>query len=309
MKNSIVIIGSSNVDFIMKMPRLPKIGETITDATFMQVFGGKGANQAVAAARAGGNVSFVNCVGDDPITPAMLAQYKKDGINTDFVFRETGVPSGAALVMIGEQGSNYLSVAPGANYRLTPTYVDKALELIKGAEIVVLQYEILPETLKHALTLCARFGKKVMWNCAPARAFDAAFLKNVTILVVNENEAEALSGIAVKDAASAREAARRLADLGCNCVILTLGAGGSVIQSPGGEHFVPAFKVEALDTTAAGDVYCGSLAVAIVEGRSIADAAMFASAAAAISVTRLGAQPSAPMRNEIDKFLQSRLSG
>ncbi|HUI66498.1 MAG TPA: ribokinase [Bacteroidota bacterium] len=307
MDKSIVVIGSSNVDFIMKMSRLPKIGETVTDATFMQVFGGKGANQAVAAARAGGNVSFVNCVGDDPITPAMLAQYRRDGINTDFVFRESGVPSGAALVMIGEQGSNYLSVAPGANYRLTPAHIDRAADLIKGAEIVVMQYEILPETLEHALELCARFGKQVMWNCAPAREFDRAYLKNVTILVVNENEAAALSGVAVLDEVSARKAARTLAGFGCSCVVLTLGASGSIIHSPAGERSVPAFNVEAVDTTAAGDVYCGSLAVAIVEGRSIVESARFASAAAALSVTRLGAQPSAPTRKEIDSFLRSQL--
>jgi ribokinase len=289
----------------MKMPRLPKLGETVTDATFMQAFGGKGANQAVGAARAGGNVYFVNCVGDDSIAPAMVEQYREDGINTDFIFREKGVSSGAALVMIGQEGSNYLSVAPGANYRLTPAYIDKAASLIKEAAIVVLQYEILPETLRHALDLCSRLGTSVMWNCAPAREFDRAYLKKVTILVVNENEAEALSGIPVRDESSAQVAARTLSGLGSNTVIVTLGARGSVICSPDGEQCVPAFKVEAVDTTAAGDVYCGSLAVALVEGKSTSEAVRFASAAAAISVTRLGAQPSAPTRTEIDEFLQS----
>ena len=305
MKKTIVVIGSSNIDFVMKMPRLPKLGETVTDATFMQAYGGKGANQAVGAARAGGSVFFVNCVGDDPMAPAMVEQYRQDGINTDFIFREKGVASGAALVMIGEQGSNYLSVAPGANYRLTPACVDKAAGLIRDAAMVVMQYEILPETLRHALDLCESFGTPVMWNCAPAREFDRAYLKKVTILVVNENEAGELSGIPVRDESTAREAARTLTGFGCRTVIVTLGARGSFIHATEGEESVPAFSVEAVDTTAAGDVYCGSLAVALVEGKSMKESVRFASAAAAIAVTRLGAQPSAPTRREIDAFLQS----
>jgi len=306
MDRKIVVIGSSNIDFVMKMRRLPSVGETVTDASFVQAYGGKGANQAVAAARAGGSVSFVNCVGDDAMAEAMVAQYREDGIDTEFVFREHGVSSGAALVMIGEQGSNYLSVAPGANYRLTPAYLDRAAGNVSDAAMVVMQYEILPETLRHALDLCHGCGTRVMWNCAPAREFDRSYLKKVTILVVNENEAEALSGISVRDERSAGEAARRLREYGCTTVIVTLGARGSFIHSPDGELSVPAFTVEALDTTAAGDVYCGSLAVALVENKPLGESVRFASAAAAISVTRLGAQPSAPTRSEIDAFLRSR---
>ncbi|HTY10028.1 MAG TPA: ribokinase [Bacteroidota bacterium] len=305
MKKKIAVIGSSNIDFIMKMPRLPKVGETITDGVFFQTFGGKGANQAVGAARAGGNVSFVNCVGDDDITPRMVDQFNKAGINTDFVFQEKNISSGTALVMIGDLGTNYLSVAPGANYRLTPRHIDKVLDLIKEAEIIVLQYEILPETLKYVLDVCHQRKKRVLWNFAPAREFDRSYLKKVEILVVNESEAEYISGIAVADDASVSKAATEIARLGCETVIITIGARGSFIYSANGERWVDAFKVNALDTTGAGDIYCGCLAVALVEGKDISEAVRFATAGAAISVTRLGAQPSAPTRGEIENFLRT----
>ena len=301
----IVIIGSSNIDFIMKMKQLPKVGETVTDAEFMQVFGGKGANQAVAAARAGGNVWFVSCVGDDDITPRMIDNFSKDGINTDFLFREKNISTGTALIMIGEHGANFISVAPGANYRLSPDYIDKAAAIIKESDIVILQYEITAETLKYVLDICEKHRKLVMWNFAPAREFDRKYLGKVGILVVNETEAEILSGIAVTDDDSVLKAARELKKAGCRTVIITLGVRGSFIYSDEASEWVKAFSVDAVDTTAAGDIYCGSLATALTEGRSLAEAVRFSSAAAAISVTRMGAQPSAPSREEIDSFLTS----
>jgi len=304
MKKDIVVIGSSNIDYIMKMPRLPGVGETITDAVFMQTFGGKGANQAVGAARAGGTVHFVNCIGDDAASLQMLEHFKNEGIGTEFVFCEKGISSGTALVMIGEQGANYLSVAPGANYRLTPQHIDKIDALIHAAAIAVLQYEILPETLKYILDVCEKHHTRVLWNYAPAREFDRSYLRKVKILAVNEIEAGMLSGINVAGDESVERAATELMELGCETVIITLGAHGSYVASPGSSEWIPAFKVDAVDTTAAGDVYCGCLAVALAEGRTLADSARFATAAAAISVTRLGAQPSAPFRNEIDALLE-----
>lgn len=299
----IVVIGSSNIDFIMKMPRLPKVGETVTDAEFMQVFGGKGANQAVGAARAGGSVYFVNCVGDDDVTPSMLENYRKDCINIDFIFHEKNISSGTALIMIGDQGANYISVAPGANYRLTPSYIDKAASLIMEADIVLLQYEITAETLRYVLNFCEKNNKLVMWNFAPARDFDRTYLSKVRILVVNETEAEILSGINVTDDESVIKAANWLKRTGCETVIITLGIKGSYILSENKGEWIKAFRVDAVDTTAAGDIYCGSLAVALTEGKNFAEAVRFASAAAAISVTKMGAQPSAPYRKEIDEFL------
>jgi len=303
MKKNIVVIGSSNVDYIMKMSRLPGVGETVTDAVFMRTFGGKGANQAVGAVRAGGSVYFVNCVGDDDASQRMVEQFKEEGIHTEFVFREKGISSGTALVMIGEQGANYLSVAPGANYRLMAQHIDQVDELIREAAMVVLQYEILPETLKYVLNVCDKHTTRVMWNYAPAKAFDKSYLRKVTILVVNEIEAGMLSGINVTGEESIKLAAKELLRIGCKTVIITLGAEGSYVAAAGVSDWIRAFKVDAVDTTAAGDIYCGCLAVALAEGRTLADSARFASAAAAISVTRLGAQPSAPFRIEIDAFL------
>ncbi len=160
MKKTITVIGSSNVDMIMKMEKLPRLGETVTDAEFFQVYGGKGANTAVGAARAGGNVNFVNCVGDDIFSDPMVENFRKDGINTEFVFKEKGISSGTALIMIGGKGDNYLSVAPGANYRLTPDYIDKADKAIAESDIIIIQNEILPETIKYIIDKAHHWGKR-----------------------------------------------------------------------------------------------------------------------------------------------------
>src|SRR5512136_672923 len=194
MAGSVVVVGSSNVDLVMKMTRLPKVGETVTDATFVQAFGGKGANQAVGAARAGADVVFVACVGDDAYGAQVIDNLKADGVDTGFVFTEAGVASGTALIMVGGEGQNYLAVAPGANYNLTPAHVDRARGAIEGAAVVISQCEILPETLDHVIDLGARLGKPVMLNLAPARRLDGASLARLFCLAVNETEAEFLTG-------------------------------------------------------------------------------------------------------------------
>jgi len=303
-KHRIVVIGSSNVDFIMKMERLPEKGETITDAVFMQTFGGKGANQAVGAAKAGGEVWFVNCVGDDAFAPLLLDAMRQAGVNVEHVRAESGIASGAALVMVGGAGQNYLSVAPGANYRLTPAMITEMEQLLREAAMLVLQYEILPETLYACIELGDRLGVPILFNLAPARPFDAAYLPKVTYLAVNEGEAEALCGFAVDSPEKVEQAAEALLAKGARTVILTIGAQGVYLASADLRQHIPAFKVEAVDTTAAGDIFCGALAVALVEGKALPEAARFASAAAAISVTRLGAQPSAPGREEIESFMR-----
>lgn len=305
MPNNIVVIGSSNVDFFMTMDRLPKLGETVTDCTFKQVFGGKGANQAVGAARAGGNVTFVNCVGDDQFSGLMIENFRKDGISTDYVFREKDIASGAALIMIDSHGNNYLSVAPGANYRLKKPHIDRAKDVINDAAIVLLQYEVLTETLEYIIEVCHSLGKKVMLNLAPARPIGEEYLKKISILVVNEVEAEFLTGQGVSSAEDIEKAASALLAKGIETVIITLGKEGSYVATIGAREKIPAFRVEARDTTAAGDVYCGTLCVALVKGKSLHEAVRFAGAAAAISVTRLGAQPSAPAREEIESFINS----
>jgi ribokinase len=304
MKNKIVVIGSSNVDLIMKMDHLPEKGETVTDADFFQVYGGKGANQAVAAARAGGDVVFVNCVGEDAYTPQMVQNFINDGIDIQFVFQEKGIASGHALVMIGGQGMNYLSVAPGANYKLTPEKIDQAKSVFEEAAIIVMQYEIPVETLKYVIDLANARSIPVMWNFAPARAFDLSYIPKINILVLNELEAGFLADMQVENEMDAEIAAQKLVDSGVEKVIITLGSKGALLVSNTEKISVKAYQVNAIDTTAAGDTYCGAFAVALVEGKTMKEALEFASAAAAISVTRIGAQPSAPTRSEIDHFLK-----
>jgi ribokinase len=306
MKTKIVVIGSSNVDLIMKMDRLPEKGETITDADFFQVYGGKGANQAVGAVRAGGNVAFVNCVGDDAYTPQMLENFRNDGLDIRFVFQETGIASGHALVMIGGEGNNYLSVAPGANYKLTPDLIDQALPVIDEAAMIIMQYEIPADTIKYVFKVAESKGIPVLWNFAPARTFDLSYVGKTSILVVNETEAAFLSGMSVETDEEVEQAAVKLQEMGAKLVIITLGKRGAFALSATEKLFVPAFKVEAVDTTSAGDVFCGSFAVAQIEGKSLVESLRFAAAASAICVTRMGAQPSAPIRSEIDEFLKAR---
>ncbi|MCP3927977.1 MAG: ribokinase [Bacteroidetes bacterium] len=302
MNEKIVVIGSSNVDLIMKMERIPQIGETVTGGKFSQVFGGKGANQAVAAARAGGEVHFISCLGNDAFGPDILENFKKDNIHTEYVFTDLETPTGTALIMIDQQGRNCISVASGANYRLTESHIQKALPVIKKASIIVLQCEIHPETLKSILNISDKLGKEVMLNLAPAIPLEDKYLNKVSWLIVNETEAALLSGEKVNNLSSAMHAASLLLPKVKNGIIVTLGIDGSFVLSKDLQARVPVHKVEAVDSTAAGDVYCGSLAVAIVEKKPIREAVRFASAASAISVTRLGAQPSAPFRHEIEAF-------
>jgi ribokinase len=303
MAGKVVVVGSSNVDLLMKMPRLPKVGETVTDCLFAQVFGGKGANQAVGAARAGGDVVFIACVGDDGYGGQVIESLRQDGIDTRFVSREPGVASGTALIMVGGEGHNYLAVAPGANYRLTPAHVDRARQTIEGAAIVISQCEILPETLDRAIALGAELGKPVMLNLAPARPVSAPSLAKLAYLSVNETEAEFLTGLEVASERDVEAAAEALLAKGPRTVVLTLGARGAYVAGDGVRALVPGFAVAAVDSTAAGDVHCGALAVALVEGRPLLEAARFANAAAALSVTKLGAQPSAPRREDIEALL------
>ena len=305
MKNNIVVVGSSNVDLLIKTDHLPGVGETVTDGEFFQVYGGKGANQAVAAARSGGKVRFVNCVGEDAYTPQMIRNYEADGIDTRWVFREKGIASGHALIMIGEAGNNYLAVAPGANYRLTPQKITEAMPAFEQAGMILMQYEIPEETIRKVMDLAGEKAIPVLWNFAPARAFDTAYLSRADILVVNEVEAAFLAGFPVAGEEDAERAAGTLMDAGVHKVIVTLGQEGALAISTEERCLVPAFRVTAVDTTAAGDTFCGCLAVALMEGSPLEQAVRFASAAAAISVTRMGAQPSAPTRQEIDAFLEA----
>ncbi|MDF3130441.1 ribokinase [Kiritimatiellaeota bacterium B1221] len=307
MKPSITVIGSANVDYIMQVPHLPAKGETVMDASFFQAFGGKGANQAVAAARAGGEITFVGALGNDATAKVYLEGLKADGLNTDHVSMERDTAGGSALIMFDGQGDNYLSVAPGANACVTPERADAAEEVIAAADCVVLQMEIPLETNERILELAAKHETPVILNYAPANNLGLKPSEAIHGLVVNELEAAALAGEDADrvDSDSAGALADRLRKNGGHqFVVITLGKDGSVFADAAGVQRGKAFVVDAVDTTAAGDTFCGALAVALGEGRSLADAVRFAAGASALSVMQVGAQSSIPRREAIESFLK-----
>ena len=316
--SEIVVIGSANIDFIMKMDRLPRVGESVTNATFSQTLGGKGANQAVAAAcssqgagvgePAAGHVSLVASIGNDQYAADMLTSWAESGLDTSHVSRVDD-HTGSALIMIGEGGNNFISAAPAANDGLLPEHIDSLQSILSAARYILIQFEIPEVTTERILQMAVEVRVPVVWNVAPMRALRSDLIGMAEIVVVNETEAEVITGLTVSDAASAEVAARAIRDLGTASVIVTLGESGSVVVSETGVAAVPAFEVEAVDTTAAGDTYCGCLVTALSEGQSLPDAVRFASAGAALSVGRLGAQPSIPWRREIDEFLRSSSGG
>lgn len=305
MANRIVVVGSSNTDMIIQAARIPRPGETILGGEFTMAAGGKGANQAVAAARAGGQVTFVARVGDDIFGRQAIDGFVKDGINVDHVTKDGQAPSGVALIFVAADGENSIGVASGANGRLSPADVDKAAAAVGSADVVVMQLETPIDTIRSTAKMAASHGVRVILNPAPAQPLSDDILKCVSILTPNETEAELLTGIKVDNDEQAAAAAKTLRGHGIAIVILTLGARGVYVSSDELTGIVPGFKVKPVDTTAAGDVFNGALAVAMAEGRPLAEAIRFANAAAAISVTRLGAQPSAPKRAEIEQLVES----
>ncbi|MBM4093577.1 MAG: ribokinase [Planctomycetes bacterium] len=306
MAGSIVVVGSSNTDMILQMDRIPRPGETILGGRFSMAAGGKGANQAVGAARAGGNVLFLARVGNDLFGHQALDGFRRDGIDVRHVIQDEEEPSGVALIFVAAGGENSIGVASGANRRLSPTDVQRASGAIAEADALVMQLETPLETVQKAAEIAAAEHVRVILNPAPAQPLSGPLLRLVTILTPNESEAELLTGVAVTDESSAKTAADALRRQGVGTVIITLGSRGAFVSSEEFTGSVPAFDVQAVDTTAAGDVFNGALAVALAERQPLRSAVRFASAAAALSVTKLGAQPSAPSRADIESFLKGR---
>jgi ribokinase len=306
MKPSILVIGSSNTDMIAKVPRLPRRGETVLGGKFTTAAGGKGANQAVSAARAGGDVSFIACVGNDVFGDHAIGGFVQEGINVGHVRRKRGT-SGVALIFVDADGQNSIAVAPGCNSQLTPADIAHARGLFHETDALLLQLEIPLNTVASAIKQAVKSDVRVILNPAPAQPLPDGMLRQVDILTPNETEAELLTGIKVLNESGAKRAAQVLHRRGVKNVIITLGARGALVSDGTTQELMPGFRVKAVDTTAAGDVFNGVLAVALAERRSIRDAVRFANAAAAISVTRLGAQPSAPKRLEIERLLRGRL--
>ncbi|MHC4177675.1 MAG: ribokinase [Planctomycetota bacterium] len=300
----IVVVGSSNTDMVVKGQRLPGPGETVTGGTFVMAPGGKGANQAVAAARLGAEVSFVAKVGQDLFGDQAVEGYNGEGILTDLILRDGDNHTGVALIMVDDQGENLISVASGANHALRPEDVERAAQRIKEADVVLLQLEIPMVTVQFAARLAAEAGAQVILDPAPApdAPLSDPLLRAVTCLTPNESEAERLTGIQVRDEATARAAAERLLQTGARRVIITLGAKGALLADGEQIALVPGYPVEARDSTAAGDAFNGGLGAALARGLTWEEAAREASLVGALSVTRLGAQPSLPTAGELRRF-------
>lgn len=296
--SKIIVIGSANTDMVVKTDTLPLPGETKLGGTFFMNAGGKGANQAVAVARMGGNVTFVTKVGNDIFGKQTVDGLKKENINTRYVFIDDAAPSGTALIMVNEEGENCIVVAPGANANLLPMDIEM-VKIINKTEIILMQLEIPMETIAAVVKNAKTNDQRVILNPAPAQELDDELLSGLFLITPNETEASLLTGITVKDEITASQAARVFQSKGVQNVVITMGASGAYILSGAMSKMIPVKPVKAIDTTAAGDVFNGALAVAISEGKEIEDAVVFANKAASISVTRMGAQASAPYRKEI----------
>lgn len=295
----ILVIGSSNTDMVVKTEKFPAPGETVLGNTFFMNPGGKGANQAVAASRLGGRVTFISKLGRDYLGDQYIKTLKKERIDTRHVIRDDKLPSGVALITINSAGENNIVVAPGANFNLLAGEIDTNLFSSGKYSILLVQLEIPLVTVEHAVKTAAGNRMKVILNPAPARELPGHLMKQLWLITPDENEATELTGIRVSDELSAEQAATALTGKGVKNVIITMGSMGAYVKSEEFTGMIPAVKAEPVDTTAAGDVFNGALAVALTEGAGIKDAVIFANRAAALSVTRLGAQSSAPYRNEL----------
>ena len=295
----LVVVGSSNTDMVVRSPRLPAPGETVLGGEFAMAAGGKGANQAVAAARLGALVTLVARLGRDPFGDAAEAGLASEGIDLSHLSRHPEAVSGVALILVDAGGENLISVAPGANATLDAAAVEAAAGAIRRADALLLQLEVPLAAVARAAELAFEAGVPVLLDPAPARPLPDELLARVAYLTPNVGEAEALTGVAADSEGGAREAAERLLARGARRVVVTRGAAGALLCSPGSALALPAPRADAVDTTAAGDAFSGALAVALASGQEETEAVRFANRVAAVAVTRLGAQPSLPWRREL----------
>lgn len=308
----IVVVGSFNMDLVVRLPIIPRPGETLLGGVFATYPGGKGSNQAVAAARLGGEVTMIGRVGVDTFGDQLRTMARSEGIDTRFVGIDPHEATGVALIEVDDQGQNSIAVASGANFTLTAADVASAFAHLEQVDLLVMPLETPTDTIVTAAELAQTAGARVVLNPAPAQRLSPELLKNVDVLIPNEHEAAFMTGIEIRSLQDARLAAAHLLESGPGNVIITMGSQGALIAQKAQSEIVytqtTSFSVKPVDTTAAGDAFVGALAVALSEGLFLPAAARFASAAAAISVTRAGAQPSLPTRAEVEEFLRARLS-
>lgn len=302
MNPKIVVVGSTNTDMVIKADHLPKPGETILGGTFFMNPGGKGANQAVAAARLGSQVTFISKIGNDVFGRQAIQLFEDEGINTSYILSDPNNPSGVALITIDDHAENCIVVASGANASLHPNDIIKAKHELEAASFILMQLEIPVDTVEFIAEMAKDMNVRIVLNPAPApaQALSDSLMKNLYIITPNRVEAEMLTGIKVDDIASAKLAAQAIQDKGVEIVIITLGQEGALILDKNVFVEIPAEKVTSVDTTAAGDVFNAALTVALSQGRYVVDAVKYANKAASIAVTRLGAQSSAPYKNEVN---------
>ena len=299
----ITVVGSLNMYLVARAPRIPQPGETIICSDCHTVPGGKGANQAVATARLGAQVSMDGREGRDAFAESLLNNLAAAGVDHTFVVHDPEAATGVALIAVDDAGQNSIIVASGANVRLSPADVDGAEAAIAGADALLLQLESPLETVTRAAEVARAHGVTVILNPAPARPLPAALLSLVDVLIPNESETALLTGLPVGDPAEAEAAAAALRELGVGTVILTLGERGALLAREDGAEYFPAFEVTPVDTTAAGDAFVGGFAVALAEGRSLAEAVQWGNGAGALATTKLGAQPSLPTRQDLEGLL------
>lgn len=295
---SIVVVGSLNMDLVVQVQEFPKPGETMLATSFAQNHGGKGGNQAVAAGRAGGNVTLLAAVGDDDFGTELTSNLKKEGIETQYLLQQKGLSSGLAMIQVDRRGQNTIVVNPGANAALQPDQLLSAQSILSGAGILLVSLEIPMQTVEWVLEMSGPETITIL-NPAPAFPFSAKLINRLDWITPNETETEILTGIIPFDLESMKLATTHFHHLGVKNVIITLGETGAFVSTQKEQFLVPAPKIKAVDTTAAGDVFNGCFASALAEGMAPKDASRFAVQAASLSVTRQGAQQSAPYRNEI----------
>lgn len=299
----LTVLGSINADHVIQVPYFPKPGETLSGQNYHIVYGGKGANQAVAAARLGAKVDFIACIGEDKIGLEMKQAFQKDGINTDSIATIQSETTGIAMIQVADSGENSIVISAGANAHLTTDIVDKFKQKILDADALLMQLETPLDAIIYATKIAKQAGKHTVLNPAPAKALPDELLAQLTMITPNETEAELLTGVKVVDEQSAAQAAAVFHQKGVAIVLITLGAKGVFISHNALQKIIPGFRVQAKDTTAAGDTFNGALVTALLEQKSLEEAIQFAHAAAAISVTRFGAQTSIPSRQETLDFL------
>lgn len=304
MAPKLIVLGSVNADHVLQVDSFPRPGETVTGHGYAVLPGGKGANQAVAAARLGAEIGFIACVGDDDFGSRMIDAFEDDGMDTRAVMKMDGMPTGIALIQVAASGENSIAISAEANGCLTPDQLTPQLDYLRQADVLLMQLESPMASIELAAREAKASGAQVVLNPAPACPLSDELLSNLTMITPNETEAELLTGISVETEGDAAKTAEALHDKGIEIVIITLGAKGGYYSGPDGSRLVKGFAVDANDTTAAGDTFNGALVAALQEGIPMGKAIRFGHAAAAISVTRLGAQTSIPSRAEVDEFLK-----